>query len=239
MRKKFKIIFLLCFVAGLFSLCLDSYAQPTEPAPSTEQVWTDEDWQKAIDGIEYVQQPKKEEKEEEKNDFEIPETSARWDGAWLTSPTTKAIVIILTIALLIFTLVKLLGNTGNANVKVLNDNISIQELTEENFIETDLEKLLRLALEANDFRAAVRILYLSTIQQLNAQGLIHWKKDKTNKDFLREMRTHGDYKTFRDITLAYEIVWYGDRQIEQPQFSSLKQIVDSFSQKIILEQKTK
>ena len=146
MRKKFKIVFLLCFAAGLFSLCLDSNAQSNEPSPSTEQVWTDEDWQKAIDGVEYIPQTKKEEKEKENNDFEIPETSARWDGAWLTSPTTKAIVIILTIALLIFTLVKLLGNTGNANVKVLNDNISIQELTEENFIETDLEKLLRYIL---------------------------------------------------------------------------------------------
>jgi hypothetical protein len=239
LRKKFKIIILLCFAASLLLVCQDSHAQTNPPDTSTEQVWTDEDWQKAIDGVEYVQQPKKEEKQKEKNDFEIPEATSRWNGDWLTSPTTKVIVIIFTIALLIFTLVKLLGNAGNANVKVLNNNISIQELTEENFIETDLEKLLRLALEANDYRSAVRILYLSTIQQLNAQGLILWKKDKTNKDFLREMRAHGEYKTFRDITLAYEIVWYGDRQIEQPQFSSLKQIVDSFSQKIILEQKAK
>jgi hypothetical protein len=215
-----------------------SYAQDTQPNPE-EKVWTDEEWKKAVEGIEYIEEAKKEKKEEDNNEFKIPENSSSWDGAWLKSPTTKVVVILITIALLIFTLIKLLGKTGNANAKVYMDNISIEELTEENFIETDLEKLLRIALESNDYRSAVRVLYLSTIQQLNSTGLILWKKDKTNKDFLREMRKHGDYKTFRDITLAYEIVWYGDRQIELQQFTSLKNIVDNFLLKTTFESKTK
>jgi hypothetical protein len=215
-----------------------SYAQDTQPNPE-EKVWTDEEWKKAVEGIEYIEEAKKEKKEEDNNEFKIPETSSSWDGAWLKSPTTKVVVILITIALLIFTLIKLLGKTGNANAKVYMDNISIEELTEENFIETDLEKLLRIALESNDYRSAVRILYLSTIQQLNSTGLILWKKDKTNKDFLREMRKHSNYKTFRDITLAYEIVWYGDRQIELQQFTSLKNIVDNFLLKTTFESKTK
>lgn len=215
-----------------------SYAQDTQLNPE-EKVWTDEEWKKAVEGIEYIEEAKKEKKEEDNNEFKIPENSSSWDGAWLKSPTTKVVVILITIALLIFTLIKLLGKTGNANAKVYMDNISIEELTEENFIETDLEKLLRIALESNDYRSAVRILYLSTIQQLNSTGLILWKKDKTNKDFLREMRKHSNYKTFRDITLAYEIVWYGDRQIELQQFTSLKNIVDNFLLKTTFESKTK
>jgi hypothetical protein len=215
-----------------------SHAQDTQPNPE-EKVWTDEEWKKAVEGIEYIENAKEQKKEEDSNDFKIPENESSWDGEWLKSPTTKVVVILITIALLIFTLIKLLGKTSNANAKVYMDNISIEELTEENFIETDLEKLLRIALESNDYRSAVRILYLSTIQQLNTTGLILWKKDKTNKDFLREMRKHSDYKTFRDITLAYEIVWYGDRQIELQQFTSLKNIVDNFSQKINIEPKTK
>jgi hypothetical protein len=215
-----------------------SYAQDTQPNPE-EKVWTDEEWKKAVEGIEYIEEAKKEKKEEDNNEFKIPENSSSWDGAWLKSPTTKVVVILITIALLIFTLIKLLGKTGNANAKVYMDNISIEELTEENFIETDLEKLLRIALESNDYRSAVRVLYLSTIQQLNSTGLILWKKDKTNKDFLREMRKHSNYKTFRDITLAYEIVWYGDRQIELQQFTSLKNIVDNFLLKTTFESKTK
>jgi hypothetical protein len=215
-----------------------SYAQDTQLNPE-EKVWTDEEWKKAVEGIEYIEEAKKEKKEEDNNEFKIPENSSSWDGAWLKSPTTKVVVILITIALLIFTLIKLLGKTSNANAKVYMDNISIEELTEENFIETDLEKLLRIALESNDYRSAVRVLYLSTIQQLNSTGLILWKKDKTNKDFLREMRKHSNYKTFRDITLAYEIVWYGDRQIELQQFTSLKNIVDNFLLKTTFESKTK
>jgi hypothetical protein len=216
-----------------------SYAQENQSTSQEDKVWTDEQWNKAIEGIEYVPEQKEEEEKQEKNEFRIPENSVAWNGDWLKSPKTKVVVILITLALLIFTLIKLLGKTGNTNAKVFSDNISIQELTEENFIETDLEKLLRIALESNDYRSAVRILYLSTIQQLNTSGLILWKKDKTNKDFLREMRKHSDYKTFRDITLAYEIVWYGDRQIELQQFTSLKNIVDNFLQKITIESKTK
>lgn len=238
MKKRFNISLMIAMSALLFLLSNNSCAQENQAPPSEEQVWTDEEWNKAIDGIEYIQKEKKEEPED-KETFKIPENSTTWDGSWLTSPKTKVVVIIITIALLIFTLIKLLGNTGNTNAKVLTEVISIQELTEENFIETDLDKLLKLALEANDYRSAVRIIYLSTIQQLNATGLILWKKDKTNKDFLREMRKHNDYKTFRDITLAYEIVWYGDRQIDQQHFTKLKEIVDNFSQKISLESKTK
>jgi hypothetical protein len=229
---------ILLVAALLFAQCSNLYAQENQPT-TEDKVWTDEEWKKAVEGIEYIENAKEEKKEEDSNDFKIPENASSWDGEWLKSPTTKVVVIIITLALLIFTLIKLLGKTGNANAKVYTDNINIEELTEENFIETDLEKLLRLALESNDYRSAVRILYLSTIQQLNTTGLILWKKDKTNKDFLREMRKHSEYKTFRDITLAYEIVWYGDRQIELQQFTSLKNIVDNFSQKINIEPKTK
>jgi hypothetical protein len=229
---------ILLVAALLFAQCSNLSAQENQPT-TEDKVWTDEEWKKAVEGIEYIENAKEQKKEEDSNDFKIPENESSWDGEWLKSPTTKVVVILITIALLIFTLIKLLGKTSNANAKVYMDNISIEELTEENFIETDLEKLLRIALESNDYRSAVRILYLSTIQQLNTTGLILWKKDKTNKDFLREMRKHSDYKTFRDITLAYEIVWYGDRQIELQQFTSLKNIVDNFSQKINIEPKTK
>ncbi len=238
MKKKYNISVIVLIVALFIAQCTNSYAQENQPT-TEDKVWTDEEWKKAVEGIEYIENAKEEKKEEDSNDFKIPENPSTWDGAWLKSPTTKVVVILITLALLIFTLIKLLGKTGNANAKVYTDNITIEELTEENFIETDLEKLLRLALESNDYRSAVRILYLSTIQQLNTTGLILWKKDKTNKDFLREMRKHSDYKTFRDITLAYEIVWYGDRQIELQQFTSLKNIVDNFSQKINIEPKTK
>lgn len=238
MKKKYNISVIVLILALFIAQCNNSYAQENQPT-AEEKVWTDEEWKKAVEGIEYVEEDKKEKKEEDNNEFKIPENASSWDGEWLKSPTTKVVVILITLALLIFTLIKLLGKTGNANAKVYTDNITIEELTEENFIETDLEKLLRLALESNDYRSAVRILYLSTIQQLNTTGLILWKKDKTNKDFLREMRKHSDYKTFRDITLAYEIVWYGDRQIELQQFTSLKNIVDNFSQKINIEPKTK
>ena len=238
MKKKFNIFAILFLLMLKLCMGVSLYAQNPDNSSSDQPVWTDEEWKKAIDGIEYEQSPKEKE-EENVRDFDIPETTKSWDGSWLKSPTTKVIVILITIALLIFTLIKLLGNTGNANAKVITNQITIEELTDENFIETDLEKLLRLALESNDFRSAVRILYLSSIQQLNTVGCIQWKKDKTNKDFLREMRIHSEYKTFRDITLAYEIVWYGDHQIEQNQFQKLKDIFDNFFQKISIEPKSK
>jgi hypothetical protein len=96
--------------------------------------------------------------------------------------------------------------------------------------ETDLERFLRQALTDTDYRTAVRLYYLSILKQYSLREIISWKKDKTNNEYLTEVRRSNapTYADFRAATLIFERVWYGEKVIEardyakiQPKFEQL------------------
>ena len=92
----------------------------------------------------------------------------------------------------------------------------------ENIEELDIEGLLRDSLANGDLRLAVRIHYLLLLKKLNDAGLIIWKKNKTNRDYLSELYGRNDcYDDVRSLTLAYEVVWYGERSVSSELFQRL------------------
>ena len=97
------------------------------------------------------------------------------------------------------------------------DGYSIESL-EENLEETDLDHYLRMAIEANDFKSAVRIFYLAIIKTLHERRLIKWRREKTNFDYVYEMRPTNFFMRFRDMTRAFEIVWYGDLEVTEHEY---------------------
>jgi hypothetical protein len=104
----------------------------------------------------------------------------------------------------------------------------LQDL-ENNLVETDIDKFLRLALESKNYKLAVRLLYLGVLQNLHEAELIIWKKEKTNRDYLSEMRQHRAYSELRELTLAFDIVWYGDTEIPESTYHQLSQAFKSFN----------
>ena len=103
----------------------------------------------------------------------------------------------------------------------------------ENIEELDTEGLLRQALAADDLRMAVRIHYLLLLKKLNEAGLIAWKKDKTNRDYLSELFGRNDcYDNVRGLTLAYELVWYGERSVSNESFQRLSGEFESVNRRI-------
>jgi hypothetical protein len=84
--------------------------------------------------------------------------------------------------------------------------------------ESELDRFLREALQRNDFRLAIRIYYLMVIKELSQRKLISWRKEKTNFDYLMELREANQYKGFRDVTLIFERIWYGERAMDEHHF---------------------
>lgn len=226
MKKNFNKIF-FCFVVA-FSLALTGAAQVDSVSTtknSTEKTWDETEWEKAKEGIKYVNKDKPE-KEEESDlpnmEFEPPSFE------WINKPLVKVIFVVILIALLAFTLYKLFTGSSDKKVKDIKDLGYSLEYLEDNIEESDFDRFLRMALESSDYRSAVRILFLKCLQGLHLKDLIRWKKDKTNNDFLNEMRPHGSYKQFRNLTLAFEIVWYGDTAITEEQFNFLQKEFNAF-----------
>jgi hypothetical protein len=222
-------------------------AEERQPEKLHEKpVWSDEQWKEAVKELEYErEEEKKEEQEEIQEEESVIEPSERFDiGDWLESiflsGLAKIIVIVVVIILLCFLIIQLTrARMKSAKIKVTTASVEIPENIDEDVSETDLERYLRLALEKSDFKTAVRILYLMTIQRLNELEVIRWKKDKTNRDYLNEMRQRSDYRHFRELTLMYEVVWYGDRGVEPNEFDAVRKAFDQFKSNLGTKDETR
>ena len=123
---------------------------------------------------------------------------------------------------LVLLLRSLLGLRQPRNKKV-DYTLSAAELEtiEENLHEANLEDFIRQAVERQEFALAIRLYYLTVLQNLSWQNAIVWQRDKTNRDYLRELRHSEWLETFHEITDIFERVWYGNRPVPAAEFARL------------------
>ncbi|MFP4543519.1 MAG: DUF4129 domain-containing protein [Candidatus Kapaibacterium sp.] len=74
---------------------------------------------------------------------------------------------------------------------------------------TNLNSLLKQALEEQNYREAVRYRFLIVLKQLNQDGHIEWMPDKTNTEYLKEIKDPALKDSFGKICYVFEHVWYG------------------------------
>ena len=95
------------------------------------------------------------------------------------------------------------------------------EVIEENIYESDLEDFIQQATQQKNYNLAIRLFYLAIIKELSLAKLIKWKRDKTNKDYLNEMRGTELYSSFREQTQIFERIWYGESNLQQTDYANL------------------
>jgi Domain of unknown function (DUF4129) len=99
----------------------------------------------------------------------------------------------------------------------------------------EAEGYTRLILEAetnNNFNLAFRYSYLQTLRKLADAGLIAFSPDKTNQDYIQELKSRDYQQEFSSVTHNYDYVWYGKFVIDRPQYWQLKQAIISFNNKL-------
>lgn len=189
-------------------------------APAQDRM-DEQAWEEATEGRSYGDT---ERQKEEKEENEVLKNDSISDSSWgisLNPTLVKVILISLVVVLLAFVLVKLLGsNIGSGKLKKKELSFSLEDI-EENLEETDLERFKREALQKEDYKTAIRIFYLMIIKSLSETGKIKWRREKTNRQFVQEMRRKDGYKKFRDITLSFEIVWYGNAPFSARDYQTL------------------
>lgn len=177
-------------------------------------------WKKKQKQFDYSDEYRPEKKKEEKKKVnEMPRLNL--------GPVAKIIfygVIILILAFLIYKIIASSSLVKNAKVKDTHE-ITFENL-EDHIHETELERFLREALEKKDYKQAVRVLFLMVLKKSSEKGMIQWKKDKTNGDYLKEMYSQSGYPTFRTLTFIYERVWYGKYELNLEGYQA---IADQFN----------
>ena len=94
------------------------------------------------------------------------------------------------------------GSAGKAGIKdysVANENIH----------EIDYEKAIQEALGSNDFRLAVRLIYLRTLKLLSDREVIHYQEGKTNNEYTREVSETEYGSSFVSLSYHFNYLWYG------------------------------
>lgn len=102
------------------------------------------------------------------------------------------------------------------------------ENMDEQIHEINLDELLSYALKNQMFNLAIRIRYLMIIKLLSERKLINWTKDKTNGQYLQEMRSNKYFNGFREITVLFEKVWYGDIVLIEPTYFQYSPYFENF-----------
>ncbi|MEL7342752.1 MAG: DUF4129 domain-containing protein [Bacteroidota bacterium] len=92
----------------------------------------------------------------------------------------------------------------------------------------DFDSLVQEAVNAGEYRKAVRLLYLESLKILSSRGWIDWQINKTNHDYQLELQSTPVALPFDDLTLHYEHVWYGDFPIDATRYHRIEQIFRNF-----------
>ena len=139
------------------------------------------------------------------------------------------------LGLLLFFILKffLKLNTRNAT-DVLETIPSIQLTNDEELINNmQLNELIAQAIQVKDYRLAVRFHYLLILQKLTDKELIVWQQEKTNEDFIREVAKLKIASDFIEITQLYDFVWYGNFEINEPEFLKATTLFNTLKNKIL------
>ncbi|MFY0631647.1 MAG: hypothetical protein JXR05_14825 [Flavobacteriaceae bacterium] len=103
---------------------------------------------------------------------------------------------------------------------------------EEDIDEFDYEKLLQKAIRNHDYRLATRYYYLSLLKQLSQKKHIEYHKEKTNSEYLFEIKNKKMRSSFSYLSYVYSYVWYGEFPIDQMEFSTIEKKYKSFIETI-------
>lgn len=209
-----------CFAVSIDSNYVKGANQQTEymQHPVSQNSFNKEEWKNLKQKLKINEkQPKK--KKEDKKESKKKDKNIDIPTAWV--PIIKWILFTLIIGGLLVLVLRVLGiNPFTKKSKKEQFTFLVDEL-EDNLDKASIDPHLYAAIKDKDYKLAIRLYYLMIIQQLALKEKIKWKKYKTNKHYLNEMRPKEDYSTFKYVTFQYEKYWFGTNLLTEKAFNDI------------------
>jgi len=105
-------------------------------------------------------------------------------------------------------------------------------VTVEHMDEENLDRAIGTAESKGDYRMAVRYHLLHILREMQDAGIIEWRAERTNRDYLRMLTALPLKQAFGEVVGIAERLWYGYSTIDKneyesivPQFSALRRQV--------------
>jgi hypothetical protein len=153
-----------------------------------------------------------------------------WIFNFFASSITQALFWGIGIFIILFVLYKLYLSGGffNTNTKSFKTTHQIEE-EEETLENIDVAPLLQKAIQAGNYRLAIRYLFLQNLQKLAKYKIIVLATHKTNKHYFQDISNRTLAKEFASISTMYEYAWYGNYEISQQNFVQLQKKFSDFN----------
>jgi hypothetical protein len=137
--------------------------------------------------------------------------------------------IVLVGFLLYFIIKFLLGKNGNFLFGKKNRKVDIKdEELHEDIHEINFPESILKFEKSGDFRSAVRYQFLFTLKKLSDKKLIVWNQEKTNKDYVSELKAPHLKDEFYNLSYIFDYVWYGEFAIDEENYLKFKNQYQSF-----------
>ena len=105
----------------------------------------------------------------------------------------------------------------NSDKKIINyDEI------EKNLHLVDFEKLIQKSLKSGENRLTIRYYYLWMLKKMSEKQIIEWDIEKTNSDYLYEIKSQDLKEEFAYLSYLYNNIWYGEFELDEATFEKAK-----------------
>ena len=99
---------------------------------------------------------------------------------------------------------------------------------DEDIFSIDYNNQIQKAIDAQNYRLAVRLLYLQTLKDLSDSGLIKFRTARTNSDYVNDLYGSKYYRDFFRLTRIFEYTWYGGFALDKEIFLQTQTAFQNF-----------
>lgn len=232
MRKHLLTYLLYALVCLLVhpSISLAQQSTTAEEQVVEQKTFDQKEWEALQEELDYSGTPKKEKekKKEAKKDrsFSPPQISMPNGIMYI-----GALVLIVLLGALLY-VVFTQDQAENTTIEKQDGSlVGIEQLAEE-LDKREVDPYIRQAEAALDYPLAVRLHYLALLKKLNEVGHIKWRKNYTNKTYIRQMQSNVNASNFKQLTATYERIWYGDHAPSAEEYGAVKTAFVTLIQKV-------
>ncbi|NNK81900.1 MAG: hypothetical protein HKO92_02130 [Flavobacteriaceae bacterium] len=141
------------------------------------------------------------------------------------------VILISAVIFLAFTLLND-GTTGWFNIKRNTSLTDYQTFNVQTAQPDDFITLINSAENDNNYRLAIRYYFLFILKTMSNKSIIKLEEDKTNTEYLREIKNKSFANQFSNALYLYNYTWYGEFDLNKLQYKAAKSNFKSFLKKL-------
>ncbi|HLV93305.1 MAG TPA: hypothetical protein VKX34_09300 [Aequorivita sp.] len=133
----------------------------------------------------------------------------------------------------LYILVKfLMGNQAASFFSRKSKSVAPINIQEDHIQNIDLDAYITKALQEENYRLAIRYMYLKSLKLLSQNNLIEWNHEKTNSDYYNEIENGELKSSFNKISYWYDHIWYGEFTLDKSGFENAEKDFNQLNQNL-------